>query len=122
MTPVTLQTRELAARENDGIHFLLLWHPRQDAVTVSVDDTPGRPPLRPCRRPRPRARGLLSPIRLRRLAGRTRHITHAHTHSGKGPRCHPLKYSNNLAARIGRWSASHRKTAIFGWLAFVIAR
>jgi uncharacterized membrane protein YdfJ with MMPL/SSD domain len=27
----------------------------------------------------------------------------------------------NLAARAGRWSARHRKTAIFGWLAFVIA-
>jgi RND superfamily putative drug exporter len=27
----------------------------------------------------------------------------------------------NLAARMGHWSASHRKTAIFGWLAFVIA-
>ena len=26
----------------------------------------------------------------------------------------------NLAARAGRWSAQHRKTAIFGWLAFVI--
>jgi RND superfamily putative drug exporter len=26
---------------------------------------------------------------------------------------------NNLAARAGRWSAAHRKTAIFGWLAFV---
>ena len=26
----------------------------------------------------------------------------------------------NLAARMGRWSASHRKTAIFGWLAFVL--
>jgi RND superfamily putative drug exporter len=25
-----------------------------------------------------------------------------------------------LAARAGRWSAQHRKTAIFGWLAFVI--
>src|SRR5687768_14755615 len=33
----------------------------------------------------------------------------------------PLKRSNNFAARMGRWSASHRKTAIFGWLAFVIA-
>ncbi len=41
MTSVTLQTRELAARENDGIHVLLLWHPRQDAVTVSVDDERG---------------------------------------------------------------------------------
>ena len=29
--------------------------------------------------------------------------------------------SKNLAARMGRWSATHRKTAIFGWLAFVIA-
>jgi hypothetical protein len=27
----------------------------------------------------------------------------------------------NLAARAGRWSAQHRKQAIFGWLAFVIA-
>jgi RND superfamily putative drug exporter len=26
---------------------------------------------------------------------------------------------NNLAARMGRWSARHRKAAIFGWLAFV---
>jgi uncharacterized membrane protein YdfJ with MMPL/SSD domain len=33
----------------------------------------------------------------------------------------PLKRSNNIAARMGRWSANHRKTAIFGWLAFVIA-
>jgi RND superfamily putative drug exporter len=33
----------------------------------------------------------------------------------------PLKQSNNLAARMGRWSASHWKTAVFGWLAFVIA-
>ena len=27
---------------------------------------------------------------------------------------------NNIAARAGRWSAQHRKKAIFGWLAFVI--
>ena len=32
----------------------------------------------------------------------------------------PLKHSKNLAARMGRWSAAHRKSAIFGWLAFVI--
>jgi uncharacterized membrane protein YdfJ with MMPL/SSD domain len=32
----------------------------------------------------------------------------------------PLKQSNNIAARIGRWSASHWKTAVFGWLAFVL--
>ena len=33
----------------------------------------------------------------------------------------PLKHSQNVAARMGRWSAGHRKTAIFGWLAFVVA-
>src|SRR5262249_49402590 len=33
----------------------------------------------------------------------------------------PLKHSTNVAARMGRWSAGHRKTAIFGWLAFVVA-
>jgi putative drug exporter of the RND superfamily len=33
----------------------------------------------------------------------------------------PLKQSNNIAARMGRWSAGHWKTAVFGWLAFVVA-
>ncbi len=33
----------------------------------------------------------------------------------------PLRQSTNIAARMGRWSAKHRKTAIFGWLAFVVA-
>jgi uncharacterized membrane protein YdfJ with MMPL/SSD domain len=28
--------------------------------------------------------------------------------------------STNIAARAGRWSAKHRKTAVFGWLAFVV--
>ena len=32
----------------------------------------------------------------------------------------PLTQSNNIAARMGRWSASHWNTAVFGWLAFVI--
>ena len=32
-----------------------------------------------------------------------------------------MKPSTNLAARMGRWSARNRKTAIFGWLAFVVA-
>jgi uncharacterized membrane protein YdfJ with MMPL/SSD domain len=29
--------------------------------------------------------------------------------------------SKSLAARAGRWSAAHRKTAILGWIAFVVA-
>jgi hypothetical protein len=31
-------TRELAARESDGIKVVLLWNPREDAVTVAVED------------------------------------------------------------------------------------
>jgi RND superfamily putative drug exporter len=31
-----------------------------------------------------------------------------------------LQTKGNIAARAGRWSARHRKTAIFGWLTFVI--
>ena len=33
----------------------------------------------------------------------------------------PSTRSYNLAARMGRWSASHWKAAVFGWLAFVVA-
>ncbi|HET9287600.1 MAG TPA: MMPL family transporter [Gaiella sp.] len=32
----------------------------------------------------------------------------------------PLKQSRSFAARMGGWSASHWKTAVFGWLAFVV--
>jgi RND superfamily putative drug exporter len=32
-----------------------------------------------------------------------------------------METNRNIAARAGRWSAKHRKIAIFGWLAFVIA-
>ena len=28
--------------------------------------------------------------------------------------------NTNLASRAGHWSATHRKRAIFGWLAFVL--
>src|SRR6266540_7306119 len=38
----------------------------------------------------------------------------------KEPSMSPMKPSYNLAARMGRWSASHWKTAVFGWLAFVL--
>ena len=31
-----------------------------------------------------------------------------------------LMKSRNLAARAGRWSAQHRKTAILGWILFVV--
>ena len=38
MSGATPQTRKLAARESDGIQVLLLWHPDQEALTVSVED------------------------------------------------------------------------------------
>jgi hypothetical protein len=38
MSRRTPQTRELAARDTDGIHVLLLWHPDENALTVSVED------------------------------------------------------------------------------------
>jgi hypothetical protein len=37
MTPAR-HSRELAARESDGLHVVLLWHPRENALTVSVED------------------------------------------------------------------------------------
>ena len=37
MSPAT-HTRELAARESDGIQVMLLWHPGDNALTVSVED------------------------------------------------------------------------------------
>jgi hypothetical protein len=32
------QARELAVREGDGVHVVLLWHPRENSLTVSVED------------------------------------------------------------------------------------
>ena len=34
---------------------------------------------------------------------------------------HAVDRTRNLAARAGRWSAEHRKLAIWGWLGFVFA-
>ena len=33
------QARELASRETDGLAVRLVWHPSEDAVTVSVTDS-----------------------------------------------------------------------------------
>ena len=38
MSPAAPHTRELSARENNGVHVLLLWHPRENALSVTVDD------------------------------------------------------------------------------------
>jgi hypothetical protein len=38
MRPATPKTRELAARDSDGVRVRLLWHPRENTLTVSVED------------------------------------------------------------------------------------
>jgi len=38
-TSTAAETRELAARRSGGVHVLLLWHPLEDALTVSVEDS-----------------------------------------------------------------------------------
>ena len=37
MSPATPRTRELAARDSDGIHVLLLWDPLENGLTVAVE-------------------------------------------------------------------------------------
>ena len=44
-----------------------------------------------------------------------------HERPTSGPKqAHPTQRRPNLAARVGRWSAAHWKTATFGWLALVL--
>jgi len=38
MSSAATHARELAVRESNGIHVVLLWHPRDNAVTVFVED------------------------------------------------------------------------------------
>jgi hypothetical protein len=35
---MTRASRELASRESDGVHVVLLWHPHEDDLTLSVRD------------------------------------------------------------------------------------
>src|SRR5262249_19165189 len=52
---------------------------------------------------------------------RLRRSAYTDRHSNRKAAMSPLKHSNHLAARMGRWSASHWKTAVFGWLILVVA-
>lgn len=38
MSPAITHPRELAERESDGLHVVLLWYPGVDQLTVSVED------------------------------------------------------------------------------------
>ena len=112
MTPVTLQTRELAARENDGIHVLLLWHPRQDAVTVSVDDTRGghRFDLAVAR---DRALEAFHHPFAYAASRADRRMAGAHAHGRKGPRCRP-RSTRQPGGPDGPLEREPSQAAIFG--------
>ena len=50
-----------------------------------------------------------------------RRSPHGHVNAKEGsPLSAPAPKKHHIAARMGHWSATHRKTAIFGWLGFVI--
>lgn len=38
MSPACTHPREFAARESDGLHVVLLWHPGDNGLTVAVED------------------------------------------------------------------------------------
>ena len=102
-------TRELAAREGDGIRVVLLWHPREDTVTVAVDDarspaTASSSPSHVTARSTPSTTPSPTQPERRTVMSRTNHDNR----------------NRNIAARMGSWSAAHWKTATFGWLAFVV--
>src|SRR3954465_13061884 len=53
--------------------------------------------------------------------GRTPSVVFMQSRSQGGVSMSSTTHGNrNLAARMGRWSAAHWKTATFGWIAFVL--
>src|SRR3954465_13736255 len=77
----------------------------------------GQPARKGCGQPHPRTPAGCLPAR--RAGGEGARATPTPTEGRT--QMSPLKHSNNFAARMGRWSANHWKTAVFGWLAFVVA-
>src|SRR3954451_22611135 len=75
--------------------------------------------------PRTRSSGsrVRVPARCRetRRTGRCDHALHLPPRHERSTTMSPLNDAKGLAARMGRWSANHWKTAVFGWLAFVVA-
>jgi RND superfamily putative drug exporter len=63
------------------------------------------------------------PTSARKAEPETRRQEPAHDSLSEEPVAQPVARATptNLPGRVGRWSARHRKTAIFGWLAFVAA-
>ena len=81
---------------------------RTSVPFAAVNRTAGIRARRPAKRLLPRATAPRAPGRLA-----NRQMTRGETDMQAKP-------AGGVAARAGRWSARHRKTAIFGWLAFVV--
>ena len=117
---------ELASRENDGLAVSLFWSKATDRIKVLVADTKFDDVFELDVRGRRGARGVPPSLRVR---GRPRRVLRRcperiHRSAAaelKGHQCHPSSTRTSFAARMGRWSANHWKTAVFGWLAFVVA-
>src|SRR5215471_910928 len=84
-------------------------------MVVRISAPGGRPPE--ARFGFPYRQTPATPIPARRLCCEPRMVRQAIRKAAMSP----LKHSNNIAARMGRWSAGHWKTAVFGWLGFVVA-
>ena len=96
---------EPGARSPRATDQSVLWH------RTSVTSRRGRAPAIASSSCADRALDAFYHPRLRGLKEERTHVPqHAHQHRNAG----------NLAARMGRWSAAHWKTATFGWLAFVL--
>ena len=117
--------QELASRNNDGLAISLLWNKAEGRVKLSITDSrcdetfelglAGEDALTAFNHP-------FAFAALPRRAFRRRAVANPSTCSCRAERgtdMSPLKHSKNFAARMGRWSASHWKTAVAGWLAFV---
>src|SRR5581483_9170805 len=89
--------------------------PPPRARGARVPEAVGPPPAAQCGLPHRKSRA-------RRMVGRGRPCERECTPRSPTERLlmSPLQHSNHLAARMGRWSASHWKTAVFGWLVFVV--
>ena len=110
MSPTTRNARARGPRERRHPRPLALGPERQRAHRLGRG-LPRRRPLPARGRARPGPRRLLPPLRLRGVNSKEERTMLRSTHNTQ---------SHNLAARMGRWSAAHWKTATFGWLAFVL--
>ena len=112
---------ELAHRNNDGVDVSLYWDPAprifSSTSRIAAPATGSRSPLLAS----VRSTSSTTRTRMRLTASRAAKRPSLPIYRKRRSPTTPLGKSTHLAARMGRWSASHWKTATFGWIAFVVA-